>query len=95
MDLAHQGVLRSQHDLARNLQFDLTGRARSRDQDLYHIPGVFLLDARLAWRPWRTGEFSVTVKNVAGREVLEGLPELQTVSIPIRRTFAFKWTQRF
>jgi iron complex outermembrane receptor protein len=95
VDLAHQGVLRSQHDLARNLQFDLTARARSRDEDLYHIPGVMLLDARLAWRPWHTGEFSLTVKNLTGREVMEGFPELETVAIPIRRTFVIKWTQRF
>jgi iron complex outermembrane recepter protein len=95
VDLAHQGVLRSQHDLARNLQLDLTGRARSRDEALYHIPGVFLMDARIAWRPWRTGEFSVTARNLAGRQVMEGFPELQTVAIPIRRTFTVKWTQRF
>ena len=95
VDLAHQGVLRSQHDLARNLQLDLTGRARSRDESLYHIPGVLLVDARLAWRPWRTGEFSLTVKNLTGRNVFEGFPELQTVAIPIRRTFVMKWTQRF
>jgi iron complex outermembrane receptor protein len=95
VDLPHQAVLRSQHDLARNLQFDLTARARSRDEVLYHIPGVFLLDARLAWRPWRTGEFSLAVKNLTGRQVMEGIPELQTVAIPIRRTFVLKWTQRF
>jgi iron complex outermembrane receptor protein len=95
VDLAHQGALRSQHDLTRNLQFDLTARARSRDEDLYHIPGVLLLDARLAWHPWRTGEFSLTVKNLTGREVMEGFPELETLAIPIRRTFVMKWTQRF
>jgi iron complex outermembrane receptor protein len=95
VNLPHQAVLRSQHDLARNLQVDLTARARSRDEQLYHIPGVFLMDARVAWRPWRTGEVSMTVKNLAGRQVIEGFPELQTVAIPIRRTFTFQWTQRF
>ena len=74
---------------------DLTARARSRDEDLYRIPGVMLLDARLAWRPWHTGEFSLTVKNLTGREVMEGFPELETVAIPVRRTFVMKWTQRF
>jgi iron complex outermembrane receptor protein len=95
VSLKHQGVLRSQHDLTRTLQFDLTARARSRNDALYHIPGVLLFDARLAWRPWRTGEFSLAVKNVTGREVMEGYPELSTVAIPIRRTFVLKWTQRF
>jgi iron complex outermembrane receptor protein len=95
VDLAHQGVMRSQHDLAHHLQLDLTGRARSRDEALYHVPGVFLMDARLSWKPWHTGEFSLTVKNLAGRQVMEGFPELETVAIPIRRTFVFKWTQRF
>jgi hypothetical protein len=56
---------------------------------------VLLFDARLAWRPWRTGEFSLAVKNLTGREVMEGYPELSTVAIPIRRTFVLKWTQRF
>jgi len=95
VELPHQGVLRSQHDLTQTLQFDLTARARSRDDALYHIPGVLLFDARLAWRPWRTGEFSLAVKNLTGREVMEGYPELSTVAIPIRRTFVLKWTQRF
>jgi iron complex outermembrane receptor protein len=95
VDLAHQGVLRAQHDLARNLQFDVTLRARSRDDALYHIPGVLLMDARLAWRPWHSGELSLTAKDLTGREVMEGYPELSTVAIPIRRTFVLKWTQRF
>jgi len=95
VDLKHQGVLRSQHDLARTLEFDLTARARARDDAIYHLPGVLLLDARLAWRPWRSGEFSLAVKNLAGREVMEGFPELFTAAIPIRRTYVLKWTQRF
>jgi iron complex outermembrane receptor protein len=95
VDLAHQGVLRSQHDLARNLQFDLTARARSRDESIYHMPGVLLLDARLAWHPWNSGEFSLSVKNLANREVFEGIPQLMTVAIPIRREFVVKWSQRF
>jgi iron complex outermembrane receptor protein len=95
VDLAHQGVLRAQHDLARSLQFDVTLRARSRDDALYHIPGVLLMDARLAWRPWHSGELSLTAKDLTGREVMEGYPELSTVAIPIRRTYVLKWTQRF
>jgi len=93
--LAHQGILRSQHDLARNLQFDVTLRARSRDEALYHLPGVLLVDARLAWRPWRGGEVSLTGHNLADRRVMEGYPELSVVAIPLRRTFVLKWTQRF
>jgi iron complex outermembrane receptor protein len=93
--LAHQGVLRSQHDLARNLQFDLTLRARSRDEALYHLPGVLLVDARLAWRPWSSGEVSVSAQNLTGRQVMEGYPELAVTAIPLRRTFVLKWTQRF
>jgi hypothetical protein len=95
VDLKHQGVLRSQHDLKRNLQFDVTARARSREDELYHIPGVLLFDARLAWRPWHSGELSLAVKNLTGRQVMEGYPELSTLAIPIRRTFVLNWTQRF
>jgi iron complex outermembrane receptor protein len=94
-EVPHQGVLRSQHDLARNLQLDVTARARSRDNVLYTLPGVLLVDARLAWRPWRGGEWSVTAKNLTGRTVMEGIPELANVAIPLRRTWVMKWTQRF
>jgi hypothetical protein len=88
-------VLRSQHDLARNLQFDVTLRARSKDEALYHLPGALFVDARLAWRPWSSGEVSVAAQNLTGRQVLEAYPELAVAAIPVRRTFVLKWTQRF
>jgi hypothetical protein len=73
-------------------------RARSHD-DALGLPGVVPIDARLAWRPaWRptrSGEVSVTVQDLANRQVLEYYPELATPAIPVRRTFIFRWTQRF
>jgi hypothetical protein len=93
-EVPHQVLLRSQHDLSRNLRIDLMARARSHDAAL-DLPGVVLIDARLAWRPTRTGEASVTVQDLANRQVLECYPELTTPAIPIRRTFIFRWTQRF
>jgi hypothetical protein len=87
-------LLRSQLDLSRYWQLDLMTRARSRDLT-YGTPGVLLLDARLGWRPARWGELSFAVHNLADRRVLECLPEAAFASIPIRRTFQIKWTQRF
>ncbi|HEY2015331.1 MAG TPA: hypothetical protein VGH38_17615, partial [Bryobacteraceae bacterium] len=75
-------------------QLDLMARARSRDLAL-GSPGVLLFDARLAWRPTRSGEFSFSVANLANRHVIETLPEAVIASIPLRRTCVVKWTQRF
>ena len=94
MTVPHQALLRSQHDLSRSLKFDLTARVRSRDEH-YALPGTFLLGARLAWRPTRSGELSFSVDNLTDRRVLEAYSETPNISVPIRRTFLFSWTQRF
>lgn len=73
-DLRHQALLRSQHDLPRRLQLDLMARVRSRDL-VYGTPGVLLIDARLGWRPTRSGEFSLSVRNLMNRQVIEIYPE--------------------
>jgi iron complex outermembrane receptor protein len=93
-EVPHQVLLRSQHDLSRNIRVDLMARARSHD-DAMNLPGVVLIDARLAWRLTRSGEVSATVQDLANRQVLESYGELATMSIPVRRTFIFRWTQRF
>lgn len=90
----HQALLRSQHDISRTLRLDLMARARSHDTPL-DLPGALLLDARLAWRPTRNGELSVAVHDLANRQVLECYPEVATPSIPLRRTYVVRWTQRF
>jgi len=93
-DLRHQGALRSQHDLLPNLQLDLMFRFRSRDL-AYGLPGSVLADARLGWRVTRTSELSLTLKNLTDRRVLETYPEPPIPSIPLRRIFVVKWSQRF
>jgi hypothetical protein len=93
-DVPHQFLVRSQHDLSRSLRVDLMARARSHDSSL-NLPGVVLMDARLAWRPTRSGEISFTVQDLANRQVLESYPEVATPAIPVRRTFILRWTQRF
>lgn len=92
--LPHQALLRSQHDLSRTVRLDLMARARSHDPSL-NLPGVLPIDARLAWRPTRSGEISVIVQNLTNRRVLECYPEVSTPAIPTRRTFLIRWTQRF
>jgi len=92
---AHQGVLRSQHDLTRQLQLDVTLRPRSGDEQLFHLPATLFVDARLGWRPTRSGELSLTVRNLTGRNVLAGIPELTVAALPLRRTVILQWTQRF
>jgi iron complex outermembrane receptor protein len=93
-DLRHHGALRSQHDLARNLQLDLMARVRSRDCT-YGLPGVLLIDARLNWRPVHATEISFSLHNLADRHVFETVSEGATPAIPTRRTFLLQWVQRF
>ncbi len=90
----HQALLRSQFDLTRRLQVDLMGRARSRNL-ANELPGVLLLDARVGWRPKANMEFSISAQNLTGRSVIEAYSESPFVSLPLRRTFVAKWTQRF
>jgi iron complex outermembrane receptor protein len=90
----HQGLIRSQHDLSRNWQFDLMARARSRDAQ-FNLPGVLLVDARLGWRPRRGTEFSFSVQNLTGRNVLETYSQSTFAAVPLQRTFVFRWTQKF
>jgi outer membrane receptor protein involved in Fe transport len=93
-DLRHQGALRSQHDLARNLQLDIMARARSRDLT-YALPGVLLIDARLNWHPVRGAEIGFSLRNLTGKHVFETVSEGATPAIPTRRTFLVQWVQRF
>jgi outer membrane receptor protein involved in Fe transport len=90
----HQALLRSQHDLSRTLKFDLMAKVRSRDA-YFALPGAFLLGARLAWRPTRSGELSISADNLTDRKVIEAYAMRPNVAIPIRRTFLLCWTQRF
>lgn len=92
--LPHQGQIRSQHDLSRTLKLDLMARAWTRDAP-NGLPGAALLDVRLAWRPLRSSEISFAVQDLTNHHVLEAYPEIASPSIPIRRTFTIKWSQRF
>ena len=93
-DSRHQGIVRSQHDLTRNLQVDFMARARSRNLT-FNLPGVVLADARIGWRPNHNTEVSFSVQNLTNRTVLETYSEGPFVAIPTRRTFVFRWTQKF
>ena len=93
-DLRHQGLLRSQHNLARNWRLDLMARAHGRDRS-FGLPGVVLFDARLAWQATRGTEISLTGHNLTNRKVLEAVAEGPEPSIPLRRTLLLQWTQRF
>jgi iron complex outermembrane receptor protein len=93
-NLHHQGTLRSQIDLSRHWRLDLMARARSRDT-AFALPGAFLVDARLAWLPTKSGEFSLGVQDLTGRHVLETYSEGPFVAIPTERTFVIRWSQRF
>jgi outer membrane receptor protein involved in Fe transport len=59
------------------------------------LPGVLLADARIGWRPNHNTEVSFSVQNLTGRTVLETYSEGPFVAIPTRRTFVFRWTQKF
>ncbi len=93
-NLHHQATLRSQIDLSRHWRLDLMARARSRDT-AFALPGAFLMDVRLAWLPTKSGEFSLAIQDLTGRQVLETYSEGPFVAIPTERTFVVRWSQRF
>ena len=90
----HQGAIRSQFDLSRHWQVDLIPRVTSRNA-VYDLPGALLLDARVGWRPTRDTEFSFSMQDVTGRQVIQTFAEDPFPSIPTRRTFIVRWVQRF
>jgi iron complex outermembrane receptor protein len=90
----HQGLLRSQFDIARHLQLDVMARTRSRNT-AFDLPGVLLLDMRLGWRPDGDTEISIAVNNLTGRSVLETYAEGPFAAIPLERTFVLKCVRRF
>jgi iron complex outermembrane receptor protein len=92
-DLRHQALLRSQFDLPRHFQLDVMARARSRDL-AYQIPGSLFVDVRLGWRPTRGAEFSVALRDLTDRQVIDCASEGANPAIPLRRTFVFEWKQR-
>jgi iron complex outermembrane receptor protein len=94
IDLRHQANVRSQFDLGRQWQVDLMARARSHER-AWNLPGALLVDARVAWRPSRNSEWSLSLNNLTDRRVIEGSSESATPAIPMRRTVLLKWTQRF
>ena len=90
----HQGAVHSQYDLSRHFLMDLAARAESRNE-VYRLPGALMFDARLGWRPSRDTEFSISMQNLTGREVVEAYSQSPFVSIPTRRTFLVRWVLRF
>jgi iron complex outermembrane receptor protein len=92
--LAHQALVRSQFDVSRTVQLDLQARAKSKEQ-AFQLPGMVLVDARLGWRPVRTMELSLSVRNLMNRKNIECYPEVMVAAIPLRRTFVWALTERF
>jgi len=93
-DLRHQGRLRLQYDLSRSVQMDGGARFRSREST-FQTPGAILIDARVGYRPTRSGELSVAVWNLTDKRVLETYSEFSFSAIPVRRSFVVKWSQQF
>ncbi|HTS51435.1 MAG TPA: TonB-dependent receptor [Bryobacteraceae bacterium] len=90
----HQGAIRSQYDLSRHWQLDLTARVHSRNA-VWDLPGTVLFDARVGWQPSRDTEFSFSMQDLTGREVVEAYTQSPFASIPTRRTFLVRLVQRF
>ncbi len=54
--------LRSNYDVAQNVEFDVRARRISSLPNPY-VPGYLAIDLRIAWRPWRQLEASFSVQN--------------------------------
>jgi iron complex outermembrane receptor protein len=70
-----QLYVRSSWDLPEHLQLDVMPRYVGGLSALGVAP-IFELDARLAWRPWTTGELSLTGQNLLHRRHMEFSPSL-------------------
>lgn len=79
---AHQLSLRSQFELAKNIEMDLWGRyvGASRDYLDNSLSDYLNLDARLGWRPIKTLELSLVGRNLIHQRLQEYRPEfIQTL----------------
>lgn len=79
---SHQVSLRSQLELAKNIELDFWGRyvGASRDYLNNSLSGYLNLDVRLGWRPVKTLELSLVGRNLLHQRQQEFRPEfIQTV----------------
>jgi iron complex outermembrane receptor protein len=85
---AHQVSLRSQLDLTKQIQFDVSGyyvgplRANS-------VPGYVRLDTRVGWRPNRRLELSAGLQNLLDKRRIEFVPEALIRGSEVGRRNAF------
>lgn len=75
---AHQVSLRSQLELARNIELDLWGRyvAASRDNLDNRLSDYLNLDVRLGWSPVKSLELSLAGRNLLHQRQQEFRPEI-------------------
>jgi iron complex outermembrane receptor protein len=71
----NQLYVRSSWDLLSNLQLDVIPRYVDALSS-FDVPAYVELDARMAWRPWKTTEVSLTGQNLIHRRHLEFQPAL-------------------
>jgi iron complex outermembrane receptor protein len=69
----HQGTLRSWLDVSRKVSFDATLYLTDR-LPAQSVAGYVRMDARLAWRPVKPLELSLTGQNLGGRRRAEFIP---------------------
>jgi iron complex outermembrane receptor protein len=77
----HQFSLRSSVDLPHDIEFDCTVRYVESLPD-FQIPSYVVMDARLAWRPFKNLELAIVGQNLLD----DRHPEFQSVLIPTERT---------
>jgi iron complex outermembrane receptor protein len=77
----HQLSLRSSLDLPQNIEFDCSVRYVESLPD-FQIPSYVVMDARLAWRPFKNLELAIVGQNFLD----DRHPEFQAVLIPTERT---------
>jgi iron complex outermembrane recepter protein len=95
---AHQVSLRSQLELAKNIELDLWGRyvGASRDYLENSLSDYLNLDARLSWRPIKFLELSLVGRNLLHQRQQEYRPEfIQSLPSGVGREVYGKVTWRF
>ncbi len=93
----HQASLRSQYDLANNIELDIwlryTDQAHAvdgRNESVYKIDAYLSADVRLAWRPNKNLELALVGKNLLDPAHPEYIEESFTLPTEIERSISFK-----
>lgn len=94
LDSRNRFYFRSQLDISRKLQFDVSLYTAS-PVDPNLVPGYARIDARLGWRPMRKLEVSATIQDILNPSRVESLPFGPYLATPVGRAAILRVARPF